>query len=491
MELSSSRLALTYDDILLLPGRSEILPSDANLQTKLTAEIDLNIPVLSAAMDTVTEADMAIALAQEGGMGVIHKNLSPDNQAKHVRRVKRAESGVIVDPVALGIDDIIEDALELSQQEGVSGFPVLEAGRLAGMLTNRDYQFESDTSTAVKELMTPWEKLIIAPPDTDLEEALVLLRKHRLEKLPLVDDKRHLVGLITVKDIHNAINYPNACKDSSGRLRAGAAVGTGDEAIPRSGLLVEAGVDCLFIDTAHGHSARVIETVSILRKEFPEVSIVAGNVVTADATIDLIKAGADGVKIGVGPGSICTTRVIAGVGCPQFTAVYECALAAAAFNIPVIADGGIKFSGDIVKALAAGASSVMIGSLFAGISESPGETTIYKGRKYKIYRGMGSIGAMKSGSADRYFQNDRTEKKFVPEGIEGMVPFKGPLIDYLNQLIGGLRQGMGYIGSSTIEELPMKARIVRITSAGLRESHPHDVMITKEAPNYSTDGHAF
>ena len=491
MELSSSRLALTYDDILLLPGRSEILPSDANLQTRLTAGINLKIPVLSAAMDTVTEADMAIALAQEGGMGVIHKNLSPDNQAKHVRRVKRAESGVIVDPVSLGIDDVIADALELSKQEGVSGFPVLEAGRLAGMLTNRDYQFEGDTSTPVKELMTSWENLITAPPDTDLKEALVLLRKHRLEKLPLVDNKRHLVGLITVKDIHNAINYPNACKDSSGRLRAGAAVGTGDEAVTRSGLLIEAGVDCLFVDTAHGHSVRVIETVSTLRKKFPEVSIVAGNVVTADATVDLIKAGADGVKIGVGPGSICTTRVIAGVGCPQFTAVYECALAAAAFNIPVIADGGIKFSGDIVKALAAGASSVMIGSLFAGISESPGETTIYKGRKYKIYRGMGSIGAMKRGSADRYFQNDRTEKKFVPEGIEGMVPFKGSLIDYLNQLIGGLRQGMGYIGSCTIEELPRKARIVRITSAGLRESHPHDVMITKEAPNYSTDGHAF
>jgi len=491
MELSSSRLALTYDDILLLPGRSEILPSDANLQTRLTGKINLNIPVLSAAMDTVTEADMAIALAQEGGMGVIHKNLSPDNQAQHVRRVKRAESGVIVDPVALGIDDTIADALELSQHEGVSGFPVLEAGRLAGMLTNRDYQFEGDTSTPVRELMTPWEKLITAPPDTNLKESLVLLRKHRLEKLPLVDDERHLVGLITVKDIHNAINYPNACKDSSGRLRAGAAVGAGVKAIARSGLLVEAGVDCLFIDTAHGHSVKVIETVSILRNEFPDVAIVAGNVVTPDATVDLIKAGADGVKIGVGPGSICTTRVIAGVGCPQFTAVYECALAAAAFNVPVIADGGIKYSGDMVKALAAGASSVMIGSLFAGISESPGETTIYKGRRYKIYRGMGSIGAMKRGSADRYFQSDRTEKKFVPEGIEGMVPFKGPLIDYLNQLIGGLRQGMGYVGSSSVEELSKKARIVRITSAGLRESHAHDVMITKEAPNYSTDGHAF
>ncbi len=491
MELSSTRLALTYDDILLLPGRSEILPSEANLQTKLTSEIILNIPILSAAMDTVTEADMAIALAQEGGMGVIHKNLSPIDQAKHVRRVKRAESGVIIDPVTLTVDAVIADALELSQQEGVSGFPILEGGRLVGMLTNRDYQFEADSSTPVKELMTPRERLITAPPETDLEEALVLLRKHRLEKLPLVDKEQHLIGLITVKDIHNAINYPSACKDSSGRLRVGAAVGAGNETIARSCLLVEAGVDCLFIDTAHGHSVKVIEMVSILRKEFPDISIVAGNIVTADATVDLIKAGADGIKVGVGPGSICTTRVIAGVGCPQFTAVQECALAAAAYNVPVIADGGIKYSGDIVKALAAGASSVMIGSLLAGISESPGETTIYKGRKFKVYRGMGSIGAMKQGSADRYFQNDRTEKKFVPEGIEGMVPFKGPLVDYLNQLIGGLRQGMGYMGSSTVVELPGKARIVRITSAGLRESHAHDVIITKEAPNYSTEEHAF
>jgi len=491
MELSSSRIALTYDDILLLPGRSEILPSEADLRTRLAGEIILNIPILSAAMDTVTEDEMAIALAQEGGMGVIHKNLSPESQAAHVRRVKRAESGVIVDPVTLDIDSVIADALELSKQHGVSGFPVLEAGRLAGMLTNRDYQFEADVSTAVKELMTPWDNLITAAPETDLKEALVLLRKHRLEKLPLVDDMHHLVGLITVKDIHNAINYPNACKDSSGRLRVGAAVGVGKDAIMRSHLLIDAGVDCLFIDTAHGHSVKVIDTVAEMRKEFPDIAIVAGNVVTSDATIDLIKAGANGIKVGVGPGSICTTRVIAGVGCPQVSAIHDCASAASDFDIPVIADGGIKFSGDIVKALAAGASSVMIGSLLAGITESPGETTIYKGRRYKIYRGMGSIGAMKRGSADRYFQNDRTERKFVPEGIEGMVPFKGPLIDYLNQLIGGLRQGMGYVGSSTIKELTAMARIVRITSAGLKESHAHDVMITKEAPNYSMDGHAY
>jgi len=491
MELSNSRAALTYDDILLLPGRSEILPSEADLKTRLARDIVLNIPVLSAAMDTVTEAEMAIALAQEGGMGVIHKNLSPASQAEHVRRVKRAESGVIVDPVTLEIDAVIADALELSRKHRVSGFPVLENGRLAGMLTNRDYQFEADISTPVRELMTPWENLITAPPDTNLEKALILLRRHRLEKLPLVSDRQHLIGLITVKDIHNAINYPNACKDSSGRLRVGAAVSIGENAVLRSRMLVEAGVDCIFIDTAHGHSVKVIDTVSTLKKEFPEIAIVAGNIVTADAAIDLIKAGADGIKVGIGPGSICTTRIIAGVGCPQVTAIHECAMAASSYDIPVIADGGIKYSGDIVKALAVGASSVMIGSLLAGISESPGDTTIYKGRKYKIYRGMGSLGAMKQGSADRYFQNDRTEKKYVPEGIEGMVPFKGPLIDYLNQLIGGLRQGMGYIGSRTIEELATKARAVRITSAGFRESHAHDVMITKEAPNYSMDGHAY
>lgn len=491
MEISSSGEALTYDDILILPGRSEILPSEADLTTQLTDGITLNIPILSAAMDTVTEADMAIALAQEGGMGVIHKNLSPTRQAEHVRRVKRAESGVIVDPVTLDISTEIADALELSRKHGVSGFPVLEDRRLAGMLTNRDYQFEADESTPVRKLMTPWDRLVTAPPDTDLEEALVLLRKHRLEKLPLVDDDRHLMGLITVKDIHNAINYPNACKDESGRLRAGAAVGVGSDALIRSALLVKAGVDCIFVDTAHGHSVKVLETVTSLKGEFPDVAVVAGNVVTPEATVDLIKSGADGVKVGVGPGSICTTRVIAGVGCPQITAVSLCSDAAKPFNVPVVADGGIKFSGDIVKALAVGASSVMIGSLLAGISESPGGTTIFKGRKYKVYRGMGSIGAMKQGSADRYFQNDRTEKKYVPEGIEGMVPFKGPLIDYLNQLLGGLRQGMGYVGSHRIGELHEKARFVRITAAGLKESHAHDVMITKEAPNYSTDGHAY
>lgn len=424
-------------------------------------------------------------------MGVIHKNLSPEMQSEHVRRVKRAESGVIIDPVTLEIDSVIGDAIKLSSMHGVSGFPIMNGDKLAGMLTNRDYQFELDPSTPVSRLMTKMDKLITAPPDTNLEEALDLLRKHRLEKLPLVDDELHLVGLITVRDIHNTIVFPNACKDSSGRLRVGAAIGVGINAVKRADVLVEAGVDCLFIDTAHGHSTRVVDSVSLLRKEFPEVSIIAGNVVTSDATKDLLEAGADGVKVGVGPGSICTTRVIAGVGCPQASAVSECASAAAEYNAPVIADGGIKYSGDIVKALSVGASSVMIGSLLAGISESPGETTIYKGRKFKIYRGMGSIGAMKQGSADRYFQSERPEKKLVPEGIEGMVPFKGPLVDYLNQLTGGLRQGMGYIGCSTVADLPGKALFVKITPAGLRESHAHDVMITKESPNYTVNGNAY
>jgi len=491
MESPDIKEALTYDDILILPGRSDILPSEADLTTRLARDITLNIPVLSAAMDTVTEVDMAIALAQEGGLGVIHKNISPTEQAAQVKLVKRAESGVIVDPITLDIDAIIEDAARLSEIHRVSGFPVLENGFLAGMLTNRDYQFEMDHSTPVRELMTGIGDLITAPPDTDLEQAIELLRKHRLEKLPLVDEDMHLIGLITVRDIHNAITYPNACKDDKGRLRVGGAISVGEDAFVRAGKLVDAGVDCLFIDTAHGHSIRVLETTSILRSEFPDVALVAGNVVTPEATTDLLKAGADAVKIGVGPGSICTTRVIAGVGCPQVTAVMECASAAAKFDAPIIADGGIKFSGDIVKALAAGASSVMIGGLLAGITESPGETIIYKGRKFKIYRGMGSLGAMKKGSADRYFQNERDVKKLVPEGIEGMVPFKGPLVDYLIQLMGGLRQGMGYIGSRTVKDLPSLARFVRITSAGLRESHAHDVMITKEAPNYSTDGHAF
>jgi len=491
MDTAHIREALTYDDILILPGRSTILPADAVLKSRLARDIVLNIPVLSAAMDTVTEAEMAIAMAQEGGMGVIHKNLAPEVQAEHVRRVKRAESGVIVDPITLDVDAVISDAVRLSREQGVSGFPVVAGGRLAGMLTNRDYQFEKDPTTPVATLMTRVEDLITAPPDTDLDAALELLRRHRLEKLPLVDGDMHLIGLITVRDIHNAITYPNACKDASGKLRVGAAVSVGSPALQRAEALVDAGVDCIFVDTAHGHSIRVLETTAELRRLFPDLAIVAGNVVTADATRDLMEAGADAVKVGVGPGSICTTRIVAGVGCPQVTALLDCAAAAREFDRPVVADGGIKFSGDIVKALAAGAESVMIGGLLAGIEESPGETIIFKGRKFKTYRGMGSMGAMLDGSSDRYFQNGEDQRKLIPEGIEGMVPFKGPLEDYMAQLTGGLRQGMGYVGGRTVRELPALARFVRITAAGLRESHAHDVIITKEAPNYSTEGHAF
>ncbi len=491
MKPSDATEAYTFDDVLLLPRYSEVLPGDADLKTTLGRDIVLNIPILSAAMDTVTEAEMAIVLAQCGGMGVIHKNMSVDAQAEQVRRVKRAESVVIVDPITLSIDSTVADAIELAEKNGVSGFPVIRDGTLAGMLTNRDYRFEENHARPISEIMTPLERLITAPPGTDLDSALELLRVHRIEKLPLIDSEGRITGLITVKDIRKSITFPNACKDSRGRLRTGAAIGVGQGGLARAAALVDAGVDSLFIDTAHGHSRMVMDSTREIRKAFPDILLVAGNVVTADATIDLLKMGADTVKVGVGPGSICTTRIIAGVGCPQISAVYDCASAAAEMGADVIADGGIKFSGDIVKALAAGASSVMIGSLFAGISESPGETVIYKGRKFKIYRGMGSLGAMSQGSADRYFQDPAHEKKLVPEGIEGMVPFKGPLSDYLVQLNGGLRAGMGYVGAATVAELPANARFVRITSAGLRESHAHDVLVTKEAPNYSADSHAF
>jgi IMP dehydrogenase len=491
MKPSDAIEAYTFDDVLLLPRYSEVLPGDADLKTILGRDIFLNIPVISAAMDTVTEAGMAITLAQCGGMGVIHKNMSVDAQAEQVRRVKRAESGVIVDPITLSFDSTVADAIRLADENGVSGFPVIRNGTLAGMLTNRDYRFEENRSRPVSEIMTPLEKLITAPPGTDLDSALELLRAHRLEKLPLIDSEGRIAGLITVKDIRKVITFPNACKDSQGQLRVGAAVGVGQGGLARAAALVGAGVDCLFVDTAHGHSRMVLDSTRMIRKTYPDILLVAGNVVTADATYDLLKMGADTVKVGVGPGSICTTRIIAGVGSPQISAVYDCASAAAKMGAQVIADGGIKYSGDIVKALAAGASSVMIGGLFAGISESPGETVIYKGRKFKIYRGMGSLGAMREGSADRYFQDPAHEKKLVPEGIEGMVPFKGPLSDYLVQLTGGLRAGMGYLGAATVAELPDKARFVRITSAGLRESHAHDVLVTKEAPNYSADSHAF
>ncbi len=491
MNPRDAREAYTFDDVLILPGRSDVHPSRVSLHTELCKDIVLSIPVLSAAMDTVTEAGMAIALAQQGGMGVIHKNLSIEDQARHVTSVKRAESGVIIEPITLDSSARVSDALELAEQTGVSGFPVMDKGRLAGILTHRDYHFETNGSVPVVSLMTPLEKMVTAPVGTGLEEALVLLRKHRLEKLPLVDPDGHLSGLVTLKDAQKAMDFPEACKDERGRLRAAAAVSVGDPAVERATALVEAGVDCIFIDTAHGHSTTVIDTTARIRALFPDLAIVAGNVVTSDATVELIKTGADVVKVGVGPGSICTTRIVAGVGCPQLTAIYDCASAAAEHGSKIIADGGIKFSGDIVKALAAGASAVMIGSLFAGTTESPGEAVIFKGRKFKTYRGMGSMGAMKRGSADRYFQDSTVEKKLVPEGIEGMVAFKGMVSDYLVQLTGGLRSGMGYVGASTIRELFERAEFVRITSAGLRESHAHDVTVTKEAPNYSSDDSGF
>lgn len=491
MNPREAREAFTFDDVLILPGRSAVHPGTVSLHTELCRDIVLSIPILSAAMDTVTEAGMAIALAQQGGMGVIHKNLSIEEQARQVRSVKRAESGVIMDPICLDIDSRVSDAFELAERTGVSGFPVLSHGRLAGILTHRDYHFETDGSVPITSLMTPMEDLVTAPVGTGLEDALILLRRHRLEKLPLVDGEGRLAGLVTLKDAQKAMDFPEACKDSRGRLRAGAAVSVGEPALERAEALVEAGADCIFVDTAHGHSEAVLRTTSRLRGFFPDLALVSGNVVTPEATEELIAEGADAVKVGVGPGSICTTRIVAGVGCPQLSAVFDCAEVAAKHGKKVIADGGIKFSGDIVKALAAGACSVMIGSLFAGTTESPGEAIIFKGRKFKTYRGMGSMGAMREGSADRYFQDPSIEKKLVPEGIEGMVAFKGPVSDYLVQLTGGLRSGMGYVGASDIEELSEKARFVRITSAGLRESHAHDVTVTKEAPNYSSDGSGF
>lgn len=479
--------ALTFNDVLILPAGSDVHPAQVSLHTELCRDIVLNIPILSAAMDTVTEAGMAIALAQQGGMGVIHKNLTIDEQAQHVRCVKRAESGVISDPITLQESALVSDAFRLAEKTGVSGFPVLRNGKLCGILTHRDYHFELDGSTPIANLMTPLEKLITAPVGTSIEDALVLLRRHRLEKLPLVSAEGHIAGLVTLKDAQKAMEYPESCKDSRGRLRAAAAVSVGEAAVYRAEALVEAGVDCIFIDTAHGQNKTVIKTTEAIRARFPDLAIVAGNVVTAEATNILIESGADAVKVGIGPGSICTTRIVAGVGCPQLTAIYDCAQAAGRHGKTIIADGGIKYSGDIVKALAAGAACVMIGSLFAGTTESPGEAIIFKGRKFKTYRGMGSMGAMKQGSADRYFQDSTVVKKLVPEGIEGMVAFKGLVSDYLVQLTGGLRSGMGYVGASNIQELFSRAKFIKMTSEGLRESHAHDVTVTKEAPNYSAD----
>lgn len=478
--------ALTFDDVLLLPRYSEVLPKDVDVSTYLTRSIKLNIPLLSAAMDTVTEAATAITMAREGGLGVIHKNMSIEAQALEVDKVKKSESGMIVDPITLSPEHKIYQALEVMKNYKISGIPITQDGKLVGILTNRDLRFERNLNKFVSEVMTK-EGLVTAPEGTTLEDAKELLQKYRIEKLPVVDKNFRLKGLITIKDIEKARKYPNSCKDSFGRLRVGAAVGVGPDRDERVEALIKAGCDVIFVDTAHGHSKAVIETVKYIKKNYKDVQLIAGNVATAEGTESLIKAGVDGVKVGVGPGSICTTRIIAGVGVPQITAIFECASVAEKYDIPIIADGGIKFSGDITKALAAGAYSVMVGGLFAGTLESPGESILYQGRTYKVYRGMGSLEAMKLGSKDRYFQEEKEDIKLVPEGIEGRVPYRGPLSDTIYQLIGGLRSGMGYLGCKNIEELRKNTKFIKITASGLRESHVHDVIITKEAPNYRLD----
>lgn len=473
---------LTFDDVLLLPRRSDMLPRDADTSTWITRGIKLNIPIVSAGMDTVTEARMAIAIAREGGIGVIHKNMSIEQQASEVDRVKRSEHGVITDPIYLSPEHTIRDALRLMERYHISGVPIVVNGKLVGIITNRDIRFEVDLDGKIDTAMTK-ENLVTAPVGTTLEQAKAILWKHKIEKLPLVDANFQLRGLITIKDIEKTRQYPNATKDSLGRLRVAAAVGVGLANMERAEALVASRVDVLVVDTAHGHSEGVLQMVRELRSAWPEVALVAGNVATAEATLDLIEAGADGVKVGIGPGSICTTRVVAGVGVPQITAVLDCAGAAAKHGVPIVADGGIKYSGDIVKALAAGADTVMLGNLLAGTEESPGETEIFQGRTYKVYRGMGSLGAMERGSKDRYFQEQAN--KLVPEGIEGRVPYRGPLADTIFQAVGGIKAGMGYCGCRTVAELKTKTQFVRITGAGLKESHPHTVNITKEAPNYS------
>ena len=478
------KTAYTFDDVLLIPNKSEILPRDVNLSTELTKKIKLNIPLISAGMDTVTESKMAIAIAREGGIGIIHKNMTIEQQASEVDRVKRQENGVIKDPFHLSAEHTIEDADRLMAKYRISGVPITKDGKLVGIITNRDIIFENDFSKKIEEVMTK-ENLITASEGTTMEEAKKLLKTHKIEKLPLVDENFNLKGLITIKDIEKAIKFPNAAKDSQGRLLCGAAVGVTSDMIERVDALVKAGVDIITIDTAHGHSKGVLEGVRKIKSIYPELQIIAGNVATGEATKDLIEAGADCIKVGIGPGSICTTRVVAGVGVPQLTAVMDCVEEAEKHGISVIADGGIKYSGDIVKALAAGAKACMMGSLFAGCDESPGETEIYQGRNYKVYRGMGSLGAMACGSKDRYFQEGN--KKLVPEGVEGRVAYKGYVADTIYQLVGGIRSGMGYLGSKTLVDLYKSAIFVVQTAAGFRESHPHDINITKEAPNYSVN----
>ncbi len=476
------KTGLTFDDVLLIPAESDVLPADVDLHTKLTRKISLNIPVMSAAMDTVTESRMAIALAREGGLGVIHKNMSIGAQAEQVDLVKRSENGVITNPFWLGPGHTLAEADELMAKYRISGVPICDSGKLIGIITNRDMKFETDMSQLIDNVMTR-DNLVTAPEGITLDEAKDILRRHKIEKLPLVDDKFHLKGLITIKDIEKAHVYPNSARDEKGRLLVGAAIGVTPDVLDRVAALVEVGADVLCLDSAHGHSKNIVECVMRIKSLYPDIQLVAGNVATAEGTRALIEAGADCVKIGIGPGSICTTRVVAGIGVPQITAIYDATQVAAEYGVPIIADGGIKYSGDIAKAVAAGANVVMLGSLLAGCEESPGGTEVYQGRQFKVYRGMGSLGAMSQGSKDRYFQQDN--KKLVPEGVEGRVPYKGPVADTIYQMMGGLRAGMGYTGCGTVDELRTKAQFTQITAAGLRESHPHDIYITKEAPNYT------
>ena len=476
------KTGLTFDDVLLIPAESNVLPADVDLHTRLTKKVTLNIPVMSAAMDTVTESRMAIALAREGGIGVIHKNMSIGQQAEQVDIVKRSENGVITNPYWLGPGHTLAEADELMAKFRISGVPICDGGKLIGIITNRDMKFETDMNQLIDNVMTR-DHLVTGPEGTTLDEAREILRKHKIEKLPIVDDQFHLKGLITIKDIEKAQVYPNSARDEKGLLLVGAAIGATSDVLDRVAALVEAGADVLCLDSAHGHSRNILECVMRIKSLYPDVQLVAGNVATADGTRALIEAGADCVKIGIGPGSICTTRVVAGIGVPQVTAVFDAAQVAAEYDVPIIADGGIKYSGDIAKAIAAGGNVVMLGSLLAGCEESPGDTEVYQGRQFKVYRGMGSLGAMSQGSKDRYFQQNN--KKLVPEGVEGRVPYKGPVADTIYQMMGGLRAGMGYCGCATVDELRTRAQFTQITAAGLKESHPHDIYITKEAPNYT------
>jgi len=483
-----TKQALTFDDVLLEPAHSNVVPREVSLATQLTKNITLNIPLVSAAMDTVTEANLAIALAEQGGIGIIHKNMSPESQADHVKKVKRFESGVVNDPITINPNMSVDEVIQITRKHKISGLPVIDNNKVVGIVTNRDLRFEDNLNQPVKNVMTPRERLVTVAEGANKDEIMRLLHQHRLERLLVIDKDDHLRGLITVKDIQKSSDHPFACKDTDERLRVGAAVGTGEDTEKRVELLVSAGVDLIVVDTAHGHSKGVLDRVKWIKKHFPNTDVIGGNIATADAAKALIDHGADGVKVGIGPGSICTTRIVAGVGVPQVTAIANVAEILNKKNIPFIADGGIRYSGDIAKAIAAGASSVMLGSMFAGTEEAPGEVELYQGRSYKSYRGMGSIGAMQKGSSDRYFQDsENNAEKLVPEGIEGRVPYKGPVLNVIHQLMGGLRASMGYVGVQNISEMHKKATFVQITNAGIKESHVHDVQITKEAPNYRVD----